>query len=104
DYNKGGLINTRYLYFASMGFWLILARSLEQLYQGPGKGKRMFVSTYMIITVLLSSAVLYGNNYAYQYAAGIAKEITLQTKNKFPLFAGSNTKFYFINILCPKSN
>jgi len=95
DYNNGGLINTRYLYFPAMGFMLILARSLQQL--GRMEWLRMSSRAFFVAATFLFAVILYGNNSAYRYAAGIARTIPLQTREKFPLFKGSDTEFYFLN-------
>ena len=97
DYNRGGLINTRYLYFASFGLCLIMVRSLQQLYSHGERIAKAMVICGFTATALLHMAVLYGNNSAYQYASSIAREIPRQTKARFPLKNGRDTAFYFLD-------
>lgn len=97
DYNNGGLINTRYLYFAAMGFYLLFARSLAGLADFKNRLLSVFAKVVFCLSILIFSIVLYGNNSAYREAAEVVGQIPLQTKAGFPLFKGKDTKFYFIN-------
>ncbi len=98
DYNKGGLINTRYLYFSSMGFALVMARIFLQIGIKAPRRNRIFSRVFILITILVFCVILYGNNYAYVFAARVAKKIPTQTKEKFNLFGRNDMRFFFLNL------
>lgn len=96
DYNKGGLINSRYLYFATAGFSIIVANCANSIYFKRGILAKLARRALVFFIIFLYIVLLTGNNSAFTAASKTAYEIPAQTKKLHPLVSGERKIFYFI--------
>jgi hypothetical protein len=96
DYNKGGLINSRYLYFATAGFSIVIANCVNSICFKKGMLAKSVGRALIFFIIFLYVMLLTGNNSAFTAASKTAYEIPEQTKKLHPLISGERKIFYFI--------
>lgn len=96
DYNKGGLINSRYLYMASGGFSVIIAGCLYSISFKKDILNKLIRHGLIFCTIVLYTILLTGNNSAFNAASKVAYQIPLQTKKLHPFSPEKKKIIYFI--------
>ncbi len=90
DYNKGGLVNSRYLYLPSIGFAILLGTAILSL-------QNIVIKRVLVFGVLIFySILLFGNNLAWSEASKVSYQIPYQTRLTCPLSSNEKKTIYFL--------
>lgn len=92
DYS-GGLVNSRYLYFSTVGFSIFIANSLWVFFTN-----KKIRSVFVFLILIFYFVLLRGNNSAWIKASEVSYQIPHQTKKIISLTPDSKERIYFLPI------